>query len=123
MAKKILAVDDDNTMLEFISCTLTQKGYDVTCITGGQEAIDILKEQVFDGMILDFYMPGKDAIDVIGSMYTRGDHTPTIVFSSKLSASHEAAVQGFAGITREVLKKPCTAEKLVEAVERVVNNG
>ena len=120
MKTRILAVDDDNTMLIFIRDTLTAAGYDVTCVTGGQEAIDILKEQSFDGMILDFYMPGKDAIDVIGSMYTRGDRTPTIVVSSKLTAHHEAAVQGFVGITREVLKKPCTADKLVETVERVI---
>ncbi len=74
--------------------------------------------------ILDFNMPGEDAIDVIGSMYSGGgDHTPTIVFSSKLSVSHEAPVQGFASITHEVLNKPCTVEKLIKTVGRVLGDG
>ena len=119
MGKHILAVDDDNTMLEFIKNALTPHGYEVICVSGGKEAIEILKEQTFDCVILDFYMPEKDGLDVVGSMYSRKDRTPTIVFTNKIEPHHEAGVQGF-GIVREVLKKPCSAEELIEAVERVL---
>ena len=121
MAKKILAVDDDKTMLVFIKNTLMKHGYEVTCVSGGEEAIEILKEQTFDCVILDFYMPEKDGLDVVGSMYSRKDRTPTIVFTNKIEAHHEAGVQGF-GIVREVLKKPCSVEVLFETVERVMND-
>ena len=121
MAKKILAVDDDKTMLEFIRGALVPHGYEVTCVSGGKEAIDILKEQTFDCVILDYYMPEKDGLDVVGSMYSRKDRTPTIVFTNKIEAHHEAGVQGF-GIVREVLKKPCSVEVLFETVERVMND-
>lgn len=117
MGKRILAVDDDRVVLQFIRSVLTPHGYDVTCVDGGQAAIDILKEQTFTCVILDFYMPEKDGLDVIDSMYKRKDRTPTIVFSAKLEAHYEAAVQGF-GIVREVLKKPCSPAKLVETVDR-----
>ena len=122
MGKHILAVDDDKTMLVFIKNTLMKHGYEVTCVSGGKEAIEILKEQTFDCVILDFYMPEKDGLDVVGSMYSRKDRTPTIVFTNKIEPHHEAGVQGF-GIVREVLKKPCPAEKLLEAVGWSVNDG
>ena len=118
----ILAVDDDKTMLEFIRGALVPHGYEVTCVSGGKEAIEILKEQTFDCVILDFYMLEKDGLDVVGSMYSRKDRTPTIVFTNKIEPHHEACIQGF-GIVREVLKKPCPAEKLLETVGRIVNDG
>ena len=122
MEKHVLAVDDDAVSLRFVERTLSPLGYEVTCANSAQEAIDMLKVQKFDCIILDFYMPGKDGLDVIGSMYSRQDRTPTIVLSAKLEEHYEAAVQGF-GIVHEVLKKPCPAEKLLEAVGRIVNDG
>ena len=119
MGKHILAVDDDKTMLEFIRGVLVPHGYEVTCASGGKEAIEILKEQTFDCVILDFYMPEKDGLDVVGSMYSRKDRTPTIVFTNKIEPHHEAGVQGF-GIVKAVLKKPCTVEKLTEVVKSVL---
>ena len=119
MGKRILAADDDNTMLGFIKNVLAPHGYEVTCVSGGIEAIELLKEQTFDCVILDFYMPEKDGLDVVGSMYSRKDRTPTIVFTNKIEPHHEAGIQGF-GIVREVLKKPCSAEKLLETVESVI---
>lgn len=120
MKNRILAVDDDKVMLEFIRGALTGAGYDVTCVTGGQDAIDILAQQIFDAIVLDYYMPGKDGLDVVASMYSRKDRTPTIVFTtSKIEPHHEAGVQGF-GIVKAVLKKPCTVEKLTEVVKSVL---
>ena len=46
--KRILAVDDDSVMIGFIKNALSSHGYEVTCLTGGKEAIEILKEQTFD---------------------------------------------------------------------------
>ncbi|MBR5969306.1 MAG: response regulator [Lachnospiraceae bacterium] len=119
--KRILAVDDDETTLGFVSEVLSAQGCEVVCASGGAEAIEILKEQSFDGVVLDFYMPEKDGLDVIASMYGRKDRTPTIIFTSKLSPAYEAAVQGF-GITREILYKSCTASQLAEAVKRVTGS-
>ena len=119
MTKRILAVDDDVVMLSFVSEVLTANGYDVICATGGEEAIRIMGEQSFDGVLLDFFMPDKDGLDVICAMYGKRKHTPTIIITTGLSDYYTASVQGF-GITREILKKPVTAEQLLEAVARLL---
>lgn len=120
--RKILAVDDDRTFLTFIMESLMPHGYEVTCASDGEEAISLLKKESFDGIVLDFYMPEKDGLDVIGSMYRDKNRTPTIMLSSRLEEHYEAAVQGF-GIVREVLRKPCTGEKLKDTLERVLGMG
>ena len=122
MGKKVLAADVDTMSLEFIRIVLTQAGYDVTCVDGGQAAIDMLMHETFACVILELYMPGKDSLDVINAMYKRKDRTPAIVVSSKMDKYYEAAVQGF-GIVREILRKPCTAQRLVETVNRVLESN
>ena len=117
IGKKILAVDDDPIMLGFVRDILHANGYDAICATGGQEAIDILKQQTFDCAILDIKMPGKDGIDVAASMFKRRDKTPVIVFTSKEQAREEAILQGLAN-GREFLKKPCSEYRLLAAVGR-----
>lgn len=55
---KILAVDDSPTYLTHLVALLTDEGYDVTQATSGEEALELIKGQVFDGVILDVVMPG-----------------------------------------------------------------
>ena len=115
---RVLAVDDDPVMLEFLRDTLFKSGHDAICAFDGQEAIDSLMRQTFDCVILDFKMPGKDGIDVAASMFQRKDKTPVIVFTSKLQAHEEAALQGLANV-RAFLQKPCNEEMLLEMIGRV----
>ena len=122
MAKKILAVDDDLVMLGFVRDILYANGYDTICATGGQEAIDILKQQAFDCAILDYKMPGKDGMDVAASMFQRRDKTPVIVFTAKVQEHEKAAFLGLANV-KEFLKKPCSQKTLLETVDRVTTKA
>lgn len=122
MGKRILAVDDDATAIAFIKNVLMPHGYDVTCAASGLEAIIILEKQTFDCLILDFYLPDRDGIDVVSEMFRKKDRTPVIVLSAKLDDYFEAAVMGF-GNTREILQKPCSAEMLLKTVDCVIGAG
>ena len=66
MEKRILAVDDDNVMLGFVRDTLTGAGYSVACASSGREAMELLAREKYDCIVLDFYMPEKDGLDVVG---------------------------------------------------------
>ena len=117
MGKKVLAVDDDRVMLEFLRTVLCEGGYETTCASGGQEAIDILRAQRFDCVLLDFDMPEKDGVDVCGSMFRRKDRTPTIIFTSKIEVAQEACMRGLANVT-DTLKKPCSMDRILASVAR-----
>jgi len=62
--KRVLAVDDDPTALNALRQILTQKGYDVTTATGGEEALALVASQDFDLALLDVVMPGTSGYDV-----------------------------------------------------------
>ena len=55
--KRILAVDDDPTALNALRQILTQKGYEVTTATSGEEALSLVASQDFDLALLDVIMP------------------------------------------------------------------
>lgn len=62
--KRVLAVDDDPTALNALRQILTQKGYDVTTASGGEEALSLVASQDFDLALLDVVMPGTSGYDV-----------------------------------------------------------
>ena len=56
--KKILLVDDKEEYLEATASIITHEGHDVVCVKNGQEAIDAIKQETYDLLLLDYYMPG-----------------------------------------------------------------
>lgn len=53
---KIILVDDDQGIIDSLSSVLIRQGYDTTCITSPMEAIEKVKSEHFDLMVLDFLM-------------------------------------------------------------------
>jgi len=61
----ILAVDDEEHILELISYNLEKAGYHVLKAETGEMALEVLKENKVDLVLLDWMLPGMDGIDVI----------------------------------------------------------
>lgn len=65
MKPRILVVDDEESIREFLEIMLKKEGYDVVCVEDGQEAIDILKKKSFDMVISDMQMPNVTGIELL----------------------------------------------------------
>ena len=61
----ILAVDDEEHILELISYNLEKAGYHVLKAETGEMALEVLKENKVDLVLLDWMLPGMDGIEVI----------------------------------------------------------
>jgi CheY-like chemotaxis protein len=62
--EKILVVDDDSVQLEVSNSLLSNLGYDVLTINSGEKALDILREETIDLLVLDMVMPpGMDGAE------------------------------------------------------------
>ncbi|RZK97399.1 MAG: response regulator, partial [Pedobacter sp.] len=69
MAKKVLIVDDDNRNIFALSAVLKAKGYQCLSTTGGEDAIELLKEDKDVAVVLmDMMMPGMDGYQAIAKM-------------------------------------------------------
>ncbi len=56
--RRILVVDDEETILEFLSEALRMRGHEVDCAANGLHALDRIREQPYDAVITDLKMPG-----------------------------------------------------------------
>ncbi|MEM7646946.1 MAG: sigma-54 dependent transcriptional regulator, partial [Pseudomonadota bacterium] len=77
MKPRILVVDDEESIREFLEIMLKKEGYEVTCVEDGQKAIDILKKKSFDMVVSDLQMPNVTGIELL--KHTK-DNYPDLVF-------------------------------------------
>lgn len=77
MKPRILVVDDEESIREFLDIMLRKEGYDVTCVEDGQQAIDLLKKKSFDLVISDLQMPNVTGIELL--KHTK-DNYPELLF-------------------------------------------
>jgi len=63
--RRILLVDDDEMVRDFMSVRLSRRGYSVTAVDGGIKALDIVKQQEFDLVLMDMMMPGLSGYETL----------------------------------------------------------
>lgn len=64
MAKKILVVDDEESLLQLVSVLLEEEGYEVLTASSGDEALAKLKDSKPDLVLMDMMMPGMSGREV-----------------------------------------------------------
>ena len=117
-ARRILAVDDDVSILELVSTRLTLAGYEVFTAKNGADALRRLNERRFEAMVLDLNMPTMDGFGVLERTANLGRaRPPTLV----LTASHAVAdVERAVRLgARDYLSKPFDDQQLLRRVARL----
>ncbi len=87
--ERILVVDDEQSMTEFLSILLSKEGYRVLAANSGPEALQKIKEIRVDAVITDIKMPGIDGIEVLEGIKKIDQSIPVIImtaFASRQSA-------------------------------------
>jgi CheY-like chemotaxis protein len=118
MQKKILVIDDDITSLDIVSFMFEEKGFQVQRCTDGFSAIEQVKSEHPDLIIVDLMMPGINGIDTVKELRAQGVESPIIAFTAvdEPILHKEAEDAG----CNTVLTKPCRSDKLVETIHRLL---
>ena len=121
-ARKILVVDDDESIIDLLSTRLAIAGYNVVTATDGFEAIRALKDTRPHAMILDINMPGLDGFGVLEHMKKQGVHKPpTLVLTARHNAGDvEKAIRLGA---KDYLAKPFDDRLLLNRVARLLRSA
>src|SRR3989337_965969 len=88
---KILVVDDERGMREFLTIMLQKDGHDVTSASNGREAVENIGQTTFDIVISDLKMPQLYGIDVLKAVKESAPETVVIMITAYASA--EIAVE------------------------------
>lgn len=115
--KRVLVVDDEQAVLRFVDIGLTNAGYDVLTASNGKDALDLVKNEKPDIMVLDVLMVPMTGFDVLTELRTFSK-MPVIVFTAKSFIGDEAIKAGADGY----LGKPFKPEDLIKKIETILNH-
>ncbi|MEA5428503.1 response regulator transcription factor [Arcicella lustrica] len=91
MNKKILLVEDDFSVVEFLKKGLDEANFEVSVALNGNSAISMASESSFDIILLDIMLPDKNGIEVCRILRSQGIKTP-ILFLTALGTSENIAL-------------------------------
>lgn len=119
--KHILVVDDNEDIRSLLSLVLQKEGYHVFLAANGNEAIEIVKNNKLDLILLDVMMPGLSGLEVLSSIRGNKDkkisEIPVMMITAKSTVSDiDEAVEN--GATSYIIK-PFRNENLIQKVTAI----
>jgi len=117
-AGRILVVDDEKSMREFLEIMLSQEGYDVTLAESGNKACQILDKHGFDLVITDIRMKDVDGIDVLKKSKAVQPGTRVVLISAFATA--ETAVEAMKEGAYDYIPKPFKVNEFKAIVEEAL---
>ncbi|HBD27261.1 MULTISPECIES: response regulator transcription factor [Flavobacterium] len=119
--KKILIVDDEPNIVMTLEYTFKKSNYEVFIARDGQEALDILKTNFPDVIILDIMMPMVDGFATLEQIRKDANlqHTKVMFLSAKNKESD--IEKGLALGADAYMTKPFSIKKVVEKVEELLS--
>lgn len=114
----ILIAEDDLAVRSFVSRALEQKGFDVTAVGDGIQALEALQNNSFDLLVTDIVMPGLDGIG-LALRVTRDYPDLPVLLMTGYSAEQQRAYD-LEELICKVLIKPFTLKQICDAVEEAL---
>jgi DNA-binding response OmpR family regulator len=113
---RVLVVDDERRILNFLSSKLKATGYDVFAADNGVEALEQVQVQEPDLVVLDILMPKKDGFETLKELRTFSS-VPVIILSAK--GTNVDKVKGLSLGADDYLAKPFSPDELIARIEAV----
>ena len=120
---KILLVDDEADILEFLSYNLKKEGYDIYTATNGKQAIEMAKKVSPHLIILDVMMPDMDGIETCREIRTLPGLKDVLI--AFLTARNEdySQIAGFEVGADDYINKPIKPRVLVSRIKALLRRG
>lgn len=121
--KKILLVDDDKEIIEKLKLPLMVREYDILEAYDGLQALEMIRKNLPDLVVMDILMPKLDGLKVtrLFKFDERYKHIPVIAVSHAARSEDEQFLKGL-GIN-QMFMKPVDPENVVASIERLLNRN
>ncbi|MBI3441233.1 MAG: response regulator [Proteobacteria bacterium] len=116
--QKILVVDDEPAVREFVERALAHAGYSVVSAPDGNAAMQILANKKFDLLLTDIVMPDLDGIAL--SLKVAKDFPGTKIMMMSGYANQRQRAHNLDFLTQEVISKPFTLDEITKRVKAVL---
>lgn len=111
---RLLLAEDEEELSEALAAVLRHNNYSVDTVYDGQEALDYLEGQEYDGVILDIMMPKKNGIEVLKTIRAHKNQVPVLLLTAKTQVDDR--VEGLDAGADDYLGKPFAMKELLARV-------
>ena len=118
---KILIIEDDKTISDYIARGLRQASFMVDQAFDGQSGSDLTIEENYDAIIVDLMLPGMDGLSIIEDLRKIGDETPVLILSAKHSVDDR--IKGLEIGGDDYLVKPFNFDELLARIHAILRRS
>lgn len=79
---RLLIVEDEQHQRELYALELKDEGYEVDQASSGKEAVEMVKSNKYDLVVLDIRMPDMDGIEALGKILSRDKKIPIVIYTA-----------------------------------------
>jgi DNA-binding response OmpR family regulator len=112
--ERILVVEDDQTIARFVELELAHAGYKVEKVADGSVALDALRSDPPDLVVLDLMLPGVDGLAIARQVRETGSRMPILMLTAR--AETRDVVSGFESGADDYLRKPFEIPELLSRI-------
>ena len=118
---RVLVVEDNPDMGPYLRQGLEEQGFAVDLVADGLRGFEYASAGVYDLLILDRMLPGRDGLEVLGTLRAKGIKTPAIFLTAKSAVNDR--VQGLDAGADDYLVKPFSFAELLARIRVVLRRG
>ena len=115
---RILIIDDEAAIRESLETLLSLEGYAIESVENGELGLERIAEQPFDLVLLDLALPGRNGIEILGSIRERESQLPVIMITA--FGTVDNVVDAIRGGAQNFVQKPWDNEKLLADIRTAI---
>jgi DNA-binding NtrC family response regulator len=115
---KTLIVDDDPIVLDSCKRVFEAEGFEVCLVPSADQALEVMKNNIFDILLIDVKMPERDGIYLMRAVKKQWPEVPIVVMSGY--PTPDTIAEGLQLGAEEFIAKPFTPDELLEIVRQVL---
>jgi two-component system OmpR family response regulator len=118
---RILIIEDDRQISDFIARGLGQQGFAVESSADGNEGLELALAGEYDCLIVDIMLPGIDGLEIVRSLRGQGHNPPVLILSAR--SELDSRLEGFSAGADDYLIKPFSFAELQARVFALIRRS
>jgi two-component system, OmpR family, copper resistance phosphate regulon response regulator CusR len=118
---RVLVVEDERKLAQVLKVALEAEHYDVVVATSGEDGFFRANAEMFDLLVLDLMLPGRNGLEILRTLRRRQLHTPVLILTARDGV--EDRVTGLDSGADDYLIKPFALPELLARIRALLRRG
>jgi two-component system, OmpR family, copper resistance phosphate regulon response regulator CusR len=118
---RVLVVEDERKLAQVLKVALEAEHYDVVVATSGEDGFFRANAEMFDLLVLDLMLPGRNGLEILRTLRQRQLHTPVLILTARDGV--EDRVTGLDSGADDYLIKPFALPELLARIRALLRRG